>query len=121
MSRSCRIIIAIILVILTSEVCCAATGFIENISRTRKSNGYLFKINYQTTKEWTDGVVFKLFCSFSKGCELSFTSPGFNNVKRGWHDTEIQVPKVYRERYGYIQEYRIEMYQNGILISIKSM
>ena len=99
----------------------AATSFIENLSKIRTSRGYIFKINYSTKDEWTDGLVFKLFCSFSKGNELSFTSAGINNIKRGWHKTEIHVPRVYRDRYGYISDYRIEMYRNGVLISMKSM
>ena len=99
----------------------AATSFIENLSKTRMSRGYIFRVNYTTKDEWTDGLVFKLFCSFSKGNELSFTSAGLNNIKRGWHKTDIRVPKVYRDRYGYISDYRIEMYRNGVLVSIKSM
>ncbi|MEE8317468.1 MAG: hypothetical protein V3S13_00995 [Candidatus Omnitrophota bacterium] len=99
----------------------ASSSFIENLSKTRTSHGYIFKINYQTKDEWTDGLIFKLFCSFSKGADLSFTSAGLNNIKRGWHKTEIRVPKVYRERYGYIKDYRIEMYHKGILVSLKSL
>lgn len=99
----------------------AATSFIESLSKIRISQGYIFKINYRTEAEWTDGLVFKLICSFNKGPELSFTSSGFNNIKEGWHKTEIQVPKVYRDRYGYIEDYRLEMYHNGILVSMKSL
>lgn len=116
-----RIIILIIAGILIAELSFASSSFIESISKIRKSDGYTFKINYQTTQEWTDGLVFKLFCTFSKGAELSFTSAGYNNIKKGWHDTEIKIPKVYRDRYGYIADYRIEMYYKGILVSIKSM
>jgi hypothetical protein len=94
---------------------------IESFSKVRLSHGYLFKINYTTEEEWTDGLVFKLICSFSKGAELSFTSSGLSNIRRGWHKTEIQVPKAYRDRYGYITNYRLELYHNGILVSLKSM
>lgn len=99
----------------------ASTSFIESLSKIRTSRGYIFKVNYTTKDEWTDGLVFKLFCSFSKGNELSFTSAGLSNIKRGWHKTEIRVPRVYRERYGYIKDYRIEMYHKGILVSLKSL
>jgi hypothetical protein len=53
--------------------------------------------------------------------ELSFTSAGYNNIKKGWHKTEIQVPAVYRDRYGYIKDYRVEMYHKGMLVSLKSL
>ncbi|MBU3911220.1 MAG: hypothetical protein KKD90_01395 [Candidatus Omnitrophica bacterium] len=112
--------------ILTILVFCAvpvypASSSIESISKIRTSKSYTFKINYTTEDKWTDGLVFKLFCSFSKGSELSFTSSGLSNIKKGWHKTEIQVPGVYRDRYGYITDYRIELYHKGILIAIKSM
>ncbi len=81
----------------------------------------MFKINYQTNQEWTDGILFKLFCTFSKGTELSFTSTSYNNLKKGWHKTEIKIPNIYRDRYGYIKDYRVEMYSRGVLVSIKSM
>lgn len=117
----CTLILVTILFFLGADFCLASSSFIENISKVRKSNGYTFKIDYRTTKEWTDGLVFKLLCEFSKGTELSFTSAGHSNLKSGWHKTEINIPNVYRERYGYISDYRVEMYSNGILVSIKSM
>ena len=115
------LILIAILFFLGVDFCLAATSFIDNISKVRKSDGYTFKINYQTTQEWTDGLVLKLFCSFSKGAELSFMSAGYNNLKRGWHKTEIKIPDVYRDRHGYIKDYRVGMYSNGILVPIKSM
>jgi hypothetical protein len=117
----CAAILILASFCLWSGLCLAASSFIENISKVRKSDGYTFKINYQTTQEWTDGVVFKLFCVFSKGSELAFTSSGYSNLKKGWHDTEIKIPNVYRERYGYIKDYRVEMYLKGILVSIKGL
>ncbi len=118
-----HIYIAILFISFVFFVCptFALNSSIENLSKIRTSQGYIFKVNYTTKNEWTDGIVFKLFCSFSKGNELSFTSAGLSNVKKGWHKTEIQVPRVYRDRYGYITDYRMEMYRNGILVSIKSM
>ena len=115
--------IAILIVLLLSLACSslASASFIESLSKIRTSKGYIFKINYQTKDDWTDSLVFKLFCTFSKDVELSFTSSGNNNIKKGWHKTEINVPRVYRDRYGYIKEYRVELYQKGILISMKSM
>jgi len=119
-----RIAYIAILIILSFSFTClsfAAHSNIESLSKIRTSRGYIFKINYQTENEWTDGLIFKLFCSFNKGAELSFTSAGLNNIKKGWHKTEIRVPKVYRERYGYIQDYRLEMYHKGILVSLRSL
>lgn len=121
MRKSVCILILFTVVVFFAHPIFAATSFIENLSKIRTSSGYVFKINYSTKDEWTDGLVFKLFCSFSKGNELSFTSAGISNIRRGWHKTEIHVPKVYRDRYGYISNYRIEMYRNGVLISMKSM
>ncbi|MCX5692910.1 MAG: hypothetical protein NTX47_04400 [Candidatus Omnitrophica bacterium] len=115
------LILVLILFFLGVDFCLASSSFIENISKVRKSNGYTFKVNYRTQQKWTDGLVFKLFCTFSKGTELSFTSAGYNNLRNGWHETEINIPNVYRERYGYIDDYRVEMYSKGILVSIKSM
>lgn len=121
MRKAISILILIALFISFSGPIFASSSYIENLSKIRTARGYIFKINYQTTDEWTDGLVFKLFCSFNKGAELSFTSTGLNNIKKGWHKTEIQVPRVYRERYGYIKDYRLELYHNGILVSLKSM
>lgn len=115
------LILLLILFFLGADFCIASSSFIEKISKVRKSSGYMFKIDYCTTQEWTDGLIFKLFCAFSKGAELSFTSAGYSNLKSGWHKTEINIPNVYRERYGYINDYRVEMYSKGILVSIKSM
>ena len=115
------LILIVISLFLASDLCLASSCFIENMSKIRKSDGYTFKINYQTTQEWTDGLIFKLFCIFSKGAELSFTSSGYSNIKKGWHNTEIKIPNIYRDRYGYIRDYRVEMYLNGILVSIKGM
>jgi hypothetical protein len=115
------LILIAVLVFLGADFCLAASSFIENISKVHRSDGYTFKVNYRTTQEWTDGLIFKLFCTFSKGAELSFTSAGYSNLKSGWHKTEINIPNAYRERYGYISNYRVEMYSKGILVSIKSM
>ncbi len=115
------LIVIVILFFLGADFCAASSSFIDSISKIRKSDGYTFKINYETTQEWTDGLILKLFCSFSKGSKLSFTSAGYSNLKKGWHKTEIKIPDVYRERHGYITDYRVELYANGILVSIKSM
>jgi len=117
---ACISIVAVIFIFFACT-CVASSSFIENLTKIRNSKGYIFKINYQTKDKWTDGLVFKLFCIFSKDAELSFTSAGHNNIKKGWHKTEIRVPRVYRDRYGYIKDYRVEMYQKGILVSLKSL
>lgn len=121
MHRTILIAITLIVCLSFTSLSFAGASSIENLSKIRSSHGYLFKINFTTKEKWTDGLVFKLFCSFSKGAELTFTSSGHNNVKKGWHKTEIQVPVVYRDRYGYIRDYRVEMYHNGILVSLKSL
>ncbi len=121
MRKAIRILVSLILLFSIVSPSFAATSSIESLSKIRTSKGYIFKINYTTDDDWTDSLVFKLFCSFSKGAEFSFTSGGLNNIKKGWHKTEIHVPMVYRDRYGYIGDYRLEMYHKGILVSIKSL
>ena len=121
MYKIIRVVITIIVILSFTFPAFAGKAFIETLSKTRTSRGYIFKVNYSTKEKWTDGLVVKLFCKFSKGVELSFTGGGLNNIKKGWHKTEIQVPKVYRERYGYIEDYRVEMYHKGILVSLKSL
>ncbi len=115
------LMLILILSFLSIDLCLASGSSIQTISKIRKSDGYIFNINYQTTQKWTDGLVLKLFCTFSKGAELSFTSTGYNNLKKGLHKTEINISDVYRERYGYIKDYRVEMYSDGILVAMKSM
>ncbi len=121
MQRTFRCLILVILFLSFACSTYATTSVIETISKIRSSKGYIFKINYTTKDEWTDGLVLKLFCSFSKGAELSFASSGLSNIKKGWHRTEIRVPRVYRDRYGYIKDYRLELYHKGILVSIRSL
>lgn len=121
MHRGLRVIIFLIFFVFYANLVLAFTSSIESISKIRTMRGYILKINYTTEDEWTDGLVFKLYCSFSKGAELSFTSAGHNNLKKGWHKAEIRVPKVYRDRYGYIKDYRVELYHNGILVSLRSL
>lgn len=121
MYKTLRTLILIVLMFSFAYPSLASSSFIENLTKIRNSKGYIFKINYQTKDKWTDGLVFKLFCIFSKGAELSFTSAGYDNIKKGWHKTEIRVPKIYRDRYGYIKDYRVEMYRKGILVSLKSL
>ncbi|MFC1667149.1 hypothetical protein ACFL0P_04735 [Candidatus Omnitrophota bacterium] len=99
----------------------ASSPFIGSLSKMRTSRGYIFKVTYKTEDKWTDRLVLKLFCSFNKGPELTFTSTGISNLKKGWHKTEIHVPKVYRDRYGYIKDYRLEMYHKGAFVSLKSL
>ena len=121
MSKRARIVIILLTFLFFTCHSFAASSFIESLSKIRTSRGYIFKVSYRTEDEWTDRLLFKLFCSFSKGAELSFTSSGFSNIRKGWHKTEIQVPRVYRDRYGYIKDYRVELYYNGILVSLRSM
>ena len=121
MHKTSRIVIIMALFLFFARPSLASNSFIENLSKVRTSKGYFFKVNYQTRDKWTDGLIFKLFCTFSKDVELSFTSAGHNNIKKGWHKAEIRVPKVYRDRYGYIKDYRVEMYHKGVLVSIKSL
>lgn len=120
MRKPVFISILAVLFIFTACYSFAAGSYIDSLSRTKTAKGYVFKIGYETKEKWTDGIIFKLFCVFSKNAELSFTSSGHNNIEKGWHKTEICVPKVYRDRYGYIKDYRVEMYQNGMLVSLKS-
>jgi len=121
MHKTIRVVTILLIFFFIARPAFSGSSVIKSLSKIRTSKGYTFKINYQTKDEWTDGIIFKLFCSFSKGVELSFTSAGFNNIRKGWHKTEIKVPKVYRDRYGYIKDYRVDLYHSGALVSLRSM
>lgn len=116
-----KISIFIILFLLLSELVIADSVTIEGVSKIRSSKGYTFTINYQTNQEWTDGLIFKLYCNFDRGENIVFSSGGLNNIKRGWHKVTVNIPNVYRERYGPIVDYRIELYHRGILAALRGM
>ena len=97
----------------------AASAEIRNVMKAQRMGSYIVIINYETYGSWTDGLMFKLICKFNEG-EFTFTSASLNNIKQGWHKTEIEIPEIMKKRYGSLREYRIEMYCKGILIGIKS-
>ncbi len=116
-----KISIFTILLILLTDIGYGASVSVEGVSKIRGSKGYTFTINYQTSDEWTDGVIFKIFCKFNRREGIVFSSGGLNNIKKGWHKVTVNIPKVYRERYGPIVDYRIELYHKGILAALRGM
>ncbi|MDP2911178.1 MAG: hypothetical protein Q8N76_02460 [Candidatus Omnitrophota bacterium] len=97
----------------------AATAEIRNVMKAQRAGSYVIVINYETYKNWTDNLVFKVICKFNEG-EFTFTSASLNNIKQGWHKTEIEIPEIMKKRYGSLREYRIELYCKGTLIGLKS-
>lgn len=97
----------------------ASSVEIKNVMKIQRMSNYIILINYETREKWTDGIIFKAYCKFSEG-EFTFTSSSLNNVERGWHKTEIEIPDIMKKRYGSLREYRIELYCKGALINMKS-
>ncbi|MCX5692909.1 MAG: hypothetical protein NTX47_04395 [Candidatus Omnitrophica bacterium] len=87
--------------------------------KIQRASGYILLINYETHEKWTDNIIFKVYCKFSEG-EFTFASASLNNIKQGWHKTEVEIPDIMKKRYGSLREYRIELYCKGILINMKS-
>ena len=115
-----RVIVSAVLLFLVlcpQEVFAQSTA-IKGVTKVHRMGGYLLLINYETRERWTDSLVFKVHCKFREG-ERTFTSSSLNNIKRGWHKTKIAVPDVIRKRYGSLQEYKVELYKNGILVDTK--
>lgn len=96
----------------------AASAEIRNVMKVQRMGSYVIVINYETYENWTDSLMFKIICKFNEG-EFIFTSASLNNIKQGWHKTEIEIPEIMKKRYGSLREYRIELYCKGILIGIK--
>ncbi len=94
---------------------------IEGANKIRSSKGYTFTINYQTKEEWTDGIIFRIYCRFDRGENIVFSSGGLSNIKKGWHKVTVNILKVYRERYGPIVDYRIELYHRGVLAALRGI
>ncbi|MFC1667148.1 hypothetical protein ACFL0P_04730 [Candidatus Omnitrophota bacterium] len=96
----------------------AETVSIKNSMKIRRMGSYVILINYETREEWTDSLLFKVHCEFDKK-ELTFTSSSLNNIKRGWHKTQVDIPNITKERYGPLRKYKIDLYKNGILVDTK--
>lgn len=97
----------------------ASSVEIKNVMKIQRMSSCILLINYETREKWTDGIIFKAYCKFNEG-EFIFTSPSLNNIERGWHKTEIEIPDIMKKRYGSLREYRIELYCKGALINMKS-
>ena len=111
------VIVAVFLFIYTADSFAASVA-IKGDMKIQRMGGYVILINYETRDSWTDNVVFKVHCEFEKG-KSTFMSASLDNVKRGWHKTQVPISKNLRKRYGYLKGYRIDLYENGILIDTK--
>lgn len=98
--------------------CAADTAAIKSAMKVHRVDGYVILINYETQDKWTDGLLFKVHCKFGEE-EFTFMSGSMNNVERGWHKTQIDIPDVMKKRYGSLREYEIELYRNGLLVDKK--
>jgi len=110
--------IIIVLIVLSQDCSFGATAEIKSTMKIQRMGGYVILINYETHDQWTDNLVFKVYCEFNKG-EFVFSNGSMNNVEKGWRKTEIAIPEVMKDRYGYLKRYRVELYHKGILIGIK--
>lgn len=118
-SRKLKILIlAMIALLLLPDKCLAESVSIKGTMKIHRMGGYIISINYETRDRWTDNIFFKVRCEFDKE-ELVFTSSSFNNIERGWHETQISISKVIRKRYGSLTGYCVELYKNGILLDTK--
>lgn len=97
----------------------AASSEIKNVMKIQRMGSYVIMINYETHETWTDNLLFKIHCKFDTG-EFTFVSASLNNISQGWHKTEIAISDVMKKRYGYLKEYKIELYCKGILIDTKN-
>jgi len=91
---------------------------IKGAMKIQRMGGYVIFINYQTHDKWTDSLLFKVHCKFERG-EFTFTSSSLNNIEKGWHKTQIVISDVIKKRYGSLREYKIDLYENGVLIDTK--
>lgn len=114
-------VIIIIAIFLFSSVenSIAQSISIKGIMKIDRMDGYIILINYETRDQWTDNILFKVHCKFREK-ELTFTSSLFNNVKRGWHKTQVAISDAVKKRHGFLREYKVELYKNGILIDTKT-
>ncbi|MBU3911219.1 MAG: hypothetical protein KKD90_01390 [Candidatus Omnitrophica bacterium] len=92
---------------------------IKGSMKIHRMGGYVILINYETRDRWTDNLLFKVHCKFSDG-EFTFSSSSLNNIEKGWHKAEISIADVIKRRYGSIEEYRIDLYRNGILVDTRT-
>ena len=104
--------------ILNVKSATAESVAIKGVMKIQRMGGYVILINYETRKNWTDKLLFRIYCKFEKG-ELAFTSGSLNNIKRGWHKTQIPISDVIKKRYGSLREYKIDLYDNGILVDTR--
>lgn len=113
----CVVIVTVIIgaFFLHLQDCIADTAVIKSAMKVHRIDGYVILINYETHDKWTDGLLFKVHCKFDKE-ELTFTSSSLNNVERGWHKTQVDIPDVIKKRHGSLLGYEIELYRNGILV-----
>ncbi|MFC1624257.1 hypothetical protein ACFL28_02925 [Candidatus Omnitrophota bacterium] len=115
------IVIALIVMaisILNVESVTSETVAIKGVTKIQRMGGYVLLINYETRKDQTDNLLFKVYCKFEKG-DLAFTSSSLNNVERGWHKTKIPISDTIKKRYGSLRGYRIDLYDSGILVDTR--
>lgn len=112
------VIIGILFLFVCPQNSFAESVSIKGIMKIHRMGGYVILINYETRERWTDNVFFRIHCKFNKG-EFTFSSSSLNNLERGWHKTQISISDVIKKRYGFLREYKVDLYRNGILVATK--
>ena len=115
--KSLIVIVSVIIALLDfyAQGAMADSVSIKGSMKIQRMGGYVIFINYETRDEWTDDLVFKVYCEFEKG-KLLFTSGSLDDIERGWHKTEISISEATRRRYGSLCGYKIDLYSRGVLV-----
>ncbi|MDP6685569.1 MAG: hypothetical protein QGI05_01300 [Candidatus Omnitrophota bacterium] len=92
----------------------AAPVAIKGVTKVQRRGGYEILVNYETREKWTDNLLFRVHCEFEAG-EFTFSSSSLNNVERGWHKTKIAISDTMKKRYGFLKDYKVELYKDGML------
>ena len=96
----------------------AGSVSIKGATKIYRMGSYVISINYETRDKWTDSLLFKVHCKFEKG-EFTFASGSLNSIERGWHKIEMPISKVTKKRYGSLREYKISLYEKGVLVDTR--
>jgi len=117
--RCIKIVTIILVLVFITQYSNAESVSIKGSTKIHRMGGYVILINYQTRDRWTDSLLLKVHCKFTKG-EFTFTSSALHNIERGWHKTQISIADVVKKRYGSLREYKVELYKNGILVDTRN-
>ena len=95
------------------------SGKILRVKRETTQNGWFFTIKYKTYAPISERVKVTLYCYFYPSGEGEYERIFFPikyNVRRGFHETEMFLPK---ERGKYLNNFKALLYINGVLVDTK--